>query len=108
MYSCGSVGKERADEVLIRVPLRLEEHFQGSNEPDTEGRIRAGDVVGVLKEVNQTCFEFGREAARRTVCRVGALKMIRDRAESQCLVDSRANLSPRKGFWVSALLLYVS
>ena len=59
MYSCGEVGQSRADEVLLRVPLKLQE------------QIRAGEIVGVLKDVNRTCFEYKREAVRRTICRVG-------------------------------------
>jgi len=74
MYSCGIVGKERADEILIRVPLRLHEQSAESAEKGTEKKIRAGDVVGVLKDVNQTCFEHQREAVRRTVCRVGSFQ----------------------------------
>lgn len=69
MYSCGDVGKERGDEVLIRVPLRLNEKSSASH-GEEEGKIRAGNVVGILKDVNQTCFDYRREAARRTVCRV--------------------------------------
>lgn len=70
MYSCGDIGKERADEVLVRVPLRL--HSQGDTAPGakSEAQIRAGDVVGVLKNVNKACFEHQREIVRRTVCRV--------------------------------------
>lgn len=67
MYSCGEVGKQQADEVLLRVPLRLHEQ----TDPTVERRIKAGDVVGVLKDVNQTCFQYQREGVRRTVCRVG-------------------------------------
>jgi nuclear pore complex protein Nup85 len=66
MYSCGEVGKQQADQILLRVPLRLQEH----SESNVEGRIKAGDIVGALKDVNQTCFEYQREAVRRTVCRV--------------------------------------
>jgi nuclear pore complex protein Nup85 len=67
MYTCGEVGKQQADEVLLRVPLRLREQL----ESNVGGRIKAGDVVGALKDVNETCFEYKREAVRRTVCRVG-------------------------------------
>ena len=73
MYSCGDVGKQRADEILLRVPLRLQEQSESNVE-----RIRAGDVVGVLKDVNQTCFQYQREAVRRTVCRVGLLNLSHD------------------------------
>lgn len=67
MYSCGEVGKQQADEVLLRVPLRLHEQ----TDPSFERGIKAGDVVGALKDVNQTCFQYHREGVRRTVCRVG-------------------------------------
>ncbi|KAF7356620.1 Nuclear pore complex protein Nup85 [Mycena venus] len=78
MYSCGDVGKERGDEVLIRVPLRLNDKSSASNGGD-EGKIRAGNVVGVLKDVNQTCFDYRREAARRTVCRIAAQTLVREK-----------------------------
>lgn len=86
MCACGDLGKERADQVLIRVPLRLGSgaRNKGVSKPmmldgdegeplDAEqeaARIRAGDVVGVLKDVNQCCFEYQREEVRRMVCRV--------------------------------------
>lgn len=69
MYSCSEVGKQRADEILLRVPLRLHEQTADSN---TE-RIKTGDIVGVFKEVNQICFEYQREATRRSVCRASFL-----------------------------------
>ncbi|KAJ7334118.1 Nup85 nucleoporin-domain-containing protein [Mycena albidolilacea] len=78
MYSCGDVGKERADEVLIRVPLRLNDKSSASHGGD-EGKIRAGNVVGVLKDVNQTCFDYRRESARRTVCRIAAQTLVREK-----------------------------
>ncbi|KAJ6591607.1 Nup85 nucleoporin-domain-containing protein [Mycena vulgaris] len=78
MYSCGDVGKERADEVLIRVPLRLNDKSPILHGGD-EGKIRAGNIVGVLKDVNQTCFDYRREAARRTVCRIAAQTLVREK-----------------------------
>ncbi|KDR68007.1 hypothetical protein GALMADRAFT_79171 [Galerina marginata CBS 339.88] len=71
MYSCGEIGQRRADEVLLRVPLRL--HEQKSDQ------IRAGDIVGVLKDVNKTCFEYKRENVRRTVCRIAAQSLASDK-----------------------------
>jgi nuclear pore complex protein Nup85 len=86
MCACGDLGKERADQVLIRVPLRLGSGtrndgvsksmvLEGNGDQtldaeDEATRIRAGDVVGVLKDVNQCCFEYQREEVRRMVCRV--------------------------------------
>ncbi|KAJ7066584.1 nucleoporin Nup85-like protein [Mycena amicta] len=75
MYSCGDVGKERGDEILVRVPLRL----QGKAQQPDDGQIRAGNVVGILKDVNQTCFEYQREGARRTVCRIAAQSFVREK-----------------------------
>lgn len=89
MCACGEIGTHRADEVLLRVPLGFTAYSQptGSDSvgkksagnddrtvetEDEASRIRAGDIVGVLKEVNQCCFEHGREGVRRMVCRVSA------------------------------------
>ncbi|KAJ7091342.1 Nup85 nucleoporin-domain-containing protein [Mycena belliarum] len=79
MYSCGDVGKERADEVLVRVPLRLRDNRGSISHTGDEGKIRAGNVVGVLKDVNQTCFDYRREAARRTICRIAAQTLVREK-----------------------------
>ncbi|KAF5383546.1 hypothetical protein D9615_003741 [Tricholomella constricta] len=61
MYSCGEIGKLQADEILLRVPLRLREQIESN------GRIQSGGIVGVLKDVNQTCLQYQRELVRRTV-----------------------------------------
>lgn len=66
MYSCGNVGKERGDEILMRVPLRLQEQKSAENQGEMEG------VVGTLRDLNQVCFEFQRETARRAICRIAA------------------------------------
>jgi nuclear pore complex protein Nup85 len=73
MYSCGDVGKSRGDEILLRVPLRLQEQ---NSDRKINSRIRAGDVVGALKDVNKTCFQYKRENVRRTVCRVSIVLCI--------------------------------
>lgn len=67
MYTCNDIGKARADEVLLRVPLRLQEQ---NFDRRVDSRIRAGEIVGVFKDVNKTCFDYKRENVRRTVCRV--------------------------------------
>ena len=70
MCSCGSTGKEMADQVLMRVPLKL---LSPSEQDDESSRIRAGDLAGVLKEVIASCHHHQREGARRAVCKVGLL-----------------------------------
>lgn len=80
MYACGDVGRLRADEVLLRVPLRLQTQnhqpklqSQGAaegGEGDENEEVKTGDIVGVLKEINETCLEHQREEVRRVVCRV--------------------------------------
>lgn len=73
MYSCGVIGQSRADEILLRVPLNLQEQ---NSDRKIDSRIRAGDVVGALKDVNKTCFQYKRENVRRTVCRVSIVLSI--------------------------------
>jgi nuclear pore complex protein Nup85 len=64
-----------ADEVLVRVPLQLQRAVRSRNEAhevsdQDSAKIRAGDLAGVLKDVNTSCYEHQRESARREVCRV--------------------------------------
>lgn len=71
MYSCDDIGKQQADEVLLRVPLRLYDRPNpAAGELITEEREETEAVVGVLKELNEACSEYQREATRRTICRV--------------------------------------
>ncbi|KAF9219749.1 hypothetical protein BS17DRAFT_375656 [Gyrodon lividus] len=73
MFSCGKIGAKTADEVLVRVPLRL--HSPGSNttgENNANGDFNKGDFAGVIKDLNATCHEYERENVRRTVCRIAA------------------------------------
>jgi len=79
LCSCGDIGKERADEVILRVPLRLQKTSNATNQSAEEEQVRAGDVVGVLKEVNATCFEYQREETRRCVCRIAAQTFVQDK-----------------------------
>ncbi|KAF8159828.1 Nup85 nucleoporin-domain-containing protein [Crassisporium funariophilum] len=86
MYSCGDIGSSRADEILLRVPLQLHEQ---NSDLQVDSRIRAGDIVGVLKDVNKTCFEYNRENVRRTVCRIAAQTLVSEKdyglAVSYCI-----------------------
>ncbi|KII87265.1 hypothetical protein PLICRDRAFT_113015 [Plicaturopsis crispa FD-325 SS-3] len=82
MCSCGHIGNDRADEVLLRVPLRLHNSREDPHAPtgtQERNEIRAGDVVGVLKEVNETCFEHQRERARRAICRIAAQTFVQEK-----------------------------
>ena len=67
MYSCGQVGQGMADQVLLRVPLRLQSVDPASEEA---ARIRSGQLTGVLLGINEACREYQREEVRREVCRV--------------------------------------
>ena len=61
MCSCGAIGEEMADQILTHVPLRLERHKQGETLTEEEIRLRAGELVGVLKDLNEVCFHWKRE-----------------------------------------------
>jgi hypothetical protein len=68
MCSCGPIGKERADQVLLRVPIG----FKPST-GDVNAAVHMGEVPAALKAVIETCHEYGREAVRRMVCTVFVL-----------------------------------
>lgn len=67
-----------ADQVLMRVALRLQTPKDSQAANEESARIRAGILDGVLKEVNATCFEHQREAVRRMVCRVRSQIFLRE------------------------------
>ena len=73
MYSCGEVGKRCGDEVLVHVPLKLHEQ---ASDTSSGVRIRSGDVIGTLKEINQACLQYRREGVRRTVCKVKSVSFV--------------------------------
>lgn len=81
MCTCGDVGKEMADEVLIRVPLNLEppkhstdrtrrEDANASTDDEMDVQLDSGDLAEVVRELNATCFEYQREHVRRMICKV--------------------------------------
>ena len=81
LCTCGIIGKEAADQVLIRVPLNLHassskgkrrEGAENTSEDMDDGQIEDGDLSGVVKELNATCFDYQREPVRRLICRVSA------------------------------------
>ncbi|KAI0272744.1 Nup85 nucleoporin-domain-containing protein [Gloeopeniophorella convolvens] len=68
LCSCGPVGKERADQVLLRVPNGL-----NCGSPSGGGTtVAPGEVPSALEVIVKTCHEYGRESVRRMVCTVAA------------------------------------
>ena len=65
MCSCGTIGKERADQVLLRVPISFK-----TNPGDINAAAHSGEVPAALRAVVETCHEYGRESVRRMVCTV--------------------------------------
>lgn len=79
LYTCGGIGEGMADEVLMRVPLRLQPPRGGTATDEESARIRAGTLAGVLKEVSAACAEHGREATRRAICRIAAQTFMQEK-----------------------------
>lgn len=83
LFSCGEIGNRMADEVLLRVPLSMSaggsgrKNIQDSTmELEEEEALGDGDLSGVVKELNATCYEFQREHTRRMICRVRVLTLL--------------------------------
>ncbi|KZT07396.1 uncharacterized protein LAESUDRAFT_677822 [Laetiporus sulphureus 93-53] len=72
LCACGEVGKRMADEVLLRVPFKVEVH-EPTNEDDESVQSP------LLRELNKTCFELGREETRRMICKVAAQQVMQQR-----------------------------
>ncbi|KAN0115630.1 Nup85 Nucleoporin domain containing protein [Russula decolorans] len=70
MCSCGGLGRERADQVLLRVPISFKTSPGDSG--DVNAAARSGEVPAALKAVVKTCHEYGRESVRRMVCTIAA------------------------------------
>ena len=73
MYSCGQIGSEMADQVLMRVPLHLQTSKDAAASSEEVALIRDGQLAGVLKDISETCYEHQREEIRRMVCRVSSI-----------------------------------
>lgn len=67
LYTCGTIGEEQGDQVLMRIPLRLNAATIDLGE---EQRLDA--VADTVKEISSICREYGRELVRRAVCRVSS------------------------------------
>ena len=71
MCSCGTIGRERADQVLLRVPICFK--TSSGNTGDVNAAAHSGEVPAALRAVVETCHEYGRESVRRMVCTVFVL-----------------------------------
>ena len=86
LCTCGDIGKEMADAVLIRVPLNLKGHASPGKRRVDEGtappeaamdiQIEDGDLSDVVRELNKSCYEHDREPVRRMICRVSGCAVI--------------------------------
>ncbi|KAH8991666.1 Nup85 nucleoporin-domain-containing protein [Lactarius akahatsu] len=72
MCSCGSIGRERADQVLLRVPISFNRSVAGSHDANV-----SVEVPDALRAVVETCHEYGRESVRRMVCTIAAQNFLR-------------------------------
>ncbi|KAI0048718.1 hypothetical protein FA95DRAFT_1594946 [Auriscalpium vulgare] len=73
--SCGPIGKGRADEVLLRVPIRGSLGPDGAREDSTD----VAERLGILKEVIKTCHEYERASTHRRVCSIAARDFLREK-----------------------------
>lgn len=109
MYSCGKIGAKTADEVLMRVPLRL--HGVGSTnamESNADERSRKGDLSGIMKDLNATCHEYERENARRSICRVGSLGCVSNQSLTPLGADSFPDICTEEGIRSCTVILFIS
>ena len=65
MCSSSSIGRERADQVLLRVPIDFNRGVADPHDANV-----SGEVPDALRAVVETCHEYGRESVRRMVCTV--------------------------------------
>jgi nuclear pore complex protein Nup85 len=57
----------------MHVPLKLRlagSITHGQGEQSDADNLKSGDLAGVVKDINATCYEYQREEVRRTICRV--------------------------------------
>ncbi|KAI0070891.1 hypothetical protein K474DRAFT_1669600 [Panus rudis PR-1116 ss-1] len=79
LRTCGEIGLEMADEILVRVPLKLEAPKSAGNLDVESAQIREGRLAGVLKEVLATCHDYQREGVRRMVCKIAAQTFLKEK-----------------------------
>ncbi|KAG7093511.1 hypothetical protein E1B28_007185 [Marasmius oreades] len=74
MYSCGEIGRERGDALLLRVPLYL--HVKKTSDSSS---LAAEAIANTVKEVSALCLEHQREHVRREACKVAAQLLARQK-----------------------------
>lgn len=110
MYSCGKIGAKTADEVLVRVPLRLRGvGSTNATESNADENTSKGDLSGIIKDLNATCHEYERENARRSICRVGSYLLHLQLIIHLPLLgaDCCPNICAEKGIWSCAVILFI-
>lgn len=109
MFSCGESGIRSADEVLMHVPLRLRsvESIAQNGEKNGTASFKSGDLAGVVKEINATCYEYQREEVRRTICRVCIISRLGLFVFNVFATDSCSDLRTRKGIRTRAFVCLI-
>jgi len=77
MCSCGIIGEERADQVLLRVPINFKPSAGVSS--GVNATAQSGEVPVALRAVIETCHEYRRESVRRMVCTIAARNYLQRR-----------------------------
>jgi nuclear pore complex protein Nup85 len=70
LYTCGQIGAERADQVLLHVPLQLGSAPAPDGMQEDSDAAQGSVVVGVLQELNEAARRYEREETRRSICKV--------------------------------------
>jgi hypothetical protein len=101
MCSSGSIGRERADQVLLRIPIDFNHGVADSHDANA-----SGEVPGALRAVVETCHEYGRESVRRLVCTVRTLPALSDLIplSTLCHTDCGTEFSAAQGVWPRCIL----
>ncbi|KZT25118.1 hypothetical protein NEOLEDRAFT_1178543 [Neolentinus lepideus HHB14362 ss-1] len=72
LCSCGDIGREMADAVLVRVPLKLGVREEQTGTMVADENSRATGIIRMLKEITQVCRDYERLPAMRTIYKIGA------------------------------------
>lgn len=109
MCSCGTIGKERADQILLRVPISFKTNPGDSG--DVNAAAHSGEVPAALRAVVETCHEYGRESVRRMVCTVlvhSTISVLCPFFLKQSYADRSAKFPPSPGIWIGCFIRHLS